>query len=97
MDELFDQQLVAANRRRAFRSADPKAGFLLDIAAAELADRLSIVERHFDEAVELHGEVVLLKYARQRILASTNKHMINVAFEGLVIYAFLHIGLGWQT
>jgi len=55
MDELFDQQLVAANRRRAFRSADPKAGFLLDIAAAELADRLSIVERHFDDAVELHG------------------------------------------
>ncbi|MGV8939090.1 MAG: methyltransferase domain-containing protein [Allorhizobium sp.] len=55
MDELFDQQRVAANRLRAMRNGDQKSAFLLDIAAAELADRLSIVERHFDEAVELHG------------------------------------------
>ena len=55
MDELFDQQRIAANRRRAMGRGDPKSAFLLDIAAAELADRLSIVERHFDEAVELHG------------------------------------------
>lgn len=55
MDMIFDRTAIAANRRRALKNADPKAAFLLDIAAAELADRLAVVERHFATAVELHG------------------------------------------
>jgi len=55
MDIVFDQDLIAANRRRALARGDGKAAFLLDIAAEELADRLSLVERSFDQAVELHG------------------------------------------
>lgn len=55
MDILFDQTLVAANRRRSLLKADPKATFLLDMAAEELAERLAVVERQFEEAVELHG------------------------------------------
>lgn len=55
MDLLFDQELVAANRRRALKAGDPRAAFLIDIAAAEIADRLSVVERTFAKGVELFG------------------------------------------
>ncbi|KQV39214.1 MULTISPECIES: methyltransferase domain-containing protein [unclassified Rhizobium] len=55
MDIVFDQDLIAARRKRALRHGDGKAGFLLDIAARELAERLNVVERRFDAAVELHG------------------------------------------
>jgi SAM-dependent methyltransferase len=55
MDHLFDPALVAARRRRAARGFDPKAGFLMDIAAEEMAFRLMAVERRFDRAVELFG------------------------------------------
>jgi SAM-dependent methyltransferase len=55
VDIVFDQTLIEARRKRAFRNDDPKAQFLLEIAARELAERLSVVERHFDKAVELHG------------------------------------------
>lgn len=55
MDKLFDLDLVTANRRRAFRNGDHKAGFLLDIAAEEMAERLGMVERRFDHAVEIGG------------------------------------------
>ncbi|WDZ75835.1 methyltransferase domain-containing protein [Ensifer adhaerens] len=55
MEKIFDQSLVEAHRARALRDADPKAGFLLDIVAQELAERVSVVERHFDRALELHG------------------------------------------
>lgn len=55
MDHLFDPALVAARRRRAARDFDPKAGFLLDIAAEELAFRLRAVERRFEQAVEIFG------------------------------------------
>ncbi|KOF17959.1 SAM-dependent methyltransferase [Ensifer adhaerens] len=55
MEIIFDQTLVEAHRRRALRNADPKAAFLLDIVAQELADRVSVVERQFDKAMELHG------------------------------------------
>lgn len=55
MDIVFDQPLIEARRRRAFLQATPKADFLLNIAAQELVDRLDVVERHFDKAVELHG------------------------------------------
>ena len=55
MEHLFDPALVAERRRRAARAFDPKAGFLLDIAAEEMAFRLMAVERRFDRAVELFG------------------------------------------
>ncbi|HTO32047.1 MAG TPA: methyltransferase domain-containing protein [Pararhizobium sp.] len=55
MDFVFDQTLIETRRKRALRNGDPKAAFLLEIAARELAERLSVVERHFDKAVELHG------------------------------------------
>jgi SAM-dependent methyltransferase len=55
MDMIFDQARIAANRHRALLRHDPKATFLLDIAAEELGERLAVVERTFDHAVELHG------------------------------------------
>lgn len=55
MDKLFEPSLVVSRRRRAARTLDPKAGFLLDIAAEEMAFRLMAVERRFDQAVELFG------------------------------------------
>lgn len=51
----FDEALIEANRRRAWNRRDDKALFLLDMAAEELADRLAIVERRFETAIELHG------------------------------------------
>lgn len=55
MDILFDQAVIERNRRRAWNRRDDKALFLLDMAAEELADRLAIVERQFESAIELHG------------------------------------------
>ncbi|WP_454853919.1 methyltransferase domain-containing protein [Rhizobium binxianense] len=55
MDIIFDKARIAANRHRALVNGDPKAAFLLDIAATELADRLVVVERTFETAAELHG------------------------------------------
>ncbi|GLR21833.1 MULTISPECIES: methyltransferase domain-containing protein [Alphaproteobacteria] len=55
MERIFDQDLVAANRLRAKRRLKPGNDFLLDIAARELAERLAIVERRFEKAIELHG------------------------------------------
>lgn len=55
MELLFDPDLVAQRRRRAARNLDPRAGFLIDIAAEEMAFRLMAVERRFDHAVELFG------------------------------------------
>lgn len=55
METLFDPSLIAQRRRRTARSFDPKAGFLLDIAAEEMSFRLMAVERHFEQAVELFG------------------------------------------
>ncbi|HEV7318188.1 MAG TPA: methyltransferase domain-containing protein [Ensifer sp.] len=69
MEKIFDQSLVEAHRARALANADPKAGFLLDIVAEELAERVSVVERHFDRALELHGYTG--QTARQ--LAATGK------------------------
>lgn len=55
MDILFDRALIEANRKRAWNKRDDKALFLLDIVAEEMADRLAIVERQFETAIELHG------------------------------------------
>lgn len=55
MDILFDPALIERHRHRAWRFGDHQAHFLLDIAATEIAERIAIVERHFDSAIELHG------------------------------------------
>jgi SAM-dependent methyltransferase len=55
MDIIFDEALAARRRERAMRQSEPSAAFLLERAAQELADRLSVVERRFETAVELHG------------------------------------------
>lgn len=55
MERIFDQELVRRNRLRAAMRAEPGADFLLRGVADELAERLLLVERRFDEAIELHG------------------------------------------
>ncbi|MDX3927623.1 MAG: methyltransferase domain-containing protein [Shinella sp.] len=55
METIFDQNLIEANRLRALSAREPGADFLLDIAARELAERLSVIERQFERGVELHG------------------------------------------
>ena len=55
MEILFDPELIEQHRRRAWQLGDRQAHFLLDLAADEIADRIAIVERHFDTAIELHG------------------------------------------
>lgn len=55
MDHLFDPALTAQRRHRAAATFDPKAGFLVDIAAEEMAFRLMAVERRFDAAAEIFG------------------------------------------
>jgi SAM-dependent methyltransferase len=55
MEILFDEKLVAQRREQAFARRADKADFLLEIAAQEMAERLSVVERQFPDAVELHG------------------------------------------
>ncbi|MDI7864259.1 methyltransferase domain-containing protein [Rhizobiaceae bacterium n13] len=57
METPFDQDLIAARRRRAVAADDRHATFLADLAAQELAERLTVVERNFDVAVELHGAI----------------------------------------
>nr|WP_316656653.1 methyltransferase domain-containing protein [uncultured Gellertiella sp.] len=55
MDALFDTDLIGQRRRRALTQPVDGADFLLRLVADELAERLAVVERHFDVAVELHG------------------------------------------
>ncbi|SME95618.1 Methyltransferase domain-containing protein [Xaviernesmea oryzae] len=55
MEILFDERLVMARRERALAQHGRNAAFLLEIASRELADRLAVVERRFETAVELHG------------------------------------------
>ncbi|MDO6964853.1 methyltransferase domain-containing protein [Rhizobium alvei] len=55
MEPLIDIALAASRRKRAAAGFDPANGFLLDLAAEELALRLSAMERHFDQGVELFG------------------------------------------
>lgn len=69
MHTIFDQARVEENRRRAMLRPGEKADFLLDIAARELAERLSVTERHFERAVELHGYTGLAA----RYMAQTGK------------------------
>ncbi len=55
MEFLFDEELLARRRERALANRTGNEDFLLDLAAREMAERLSVVERQFPHAVELHG------------------------------------------
>jgi SAM-dependent methyltransferase len=55
MEFLFDEDLLSRRRERALANHTGNADFLLDLAAGELAERLSVVERQFPRAIELHG------------------------------------------
>lgn len=55
MNELFDEALIARNRERALAQNAASSDFLLELTARELAERLAIVQRRFDDAVELFG------------------------------------------
>ena len=67
METLFDHALIDTNRRRALKGGP--AGFLLDVVARELAERLGVIERRFEHAVELHGHTG----AAARAIAATGK------------------------
>lgn len=55
MDALFDTDLIQQRRARAVRQDTEGADFLLKLAAEELSERLAVVERQFETAVEIHG------------------------------------------
>ena len=76
MDIVFDQTLISANRRRALANGDTRAAFLLEIAAQELAERLSLVERRFEQAVELHGATGIA--ARRAMATGKIGHMTRI-------------------
>lgn len=51
----FDRALLARRRLRAVRASTGGADFLLRAVAAELSERLSLVQRRFDVAADLSG------------------------------------------
>ena len=55
MDQLFDEDLLRRNRRQALSGRHGDAQFLLQRVGEELAERLSVVERRFDRALEVNG------------------------------------------
>jgi SAM-dependent methyltransferase len=52
---LFDRSLIATRRRRALERPTAGADFLIARVVEDLAERLSVVTRHFDVAVALGG------------------------------------------
>src|SRR5690606_14243476 len=53
LEQIFDRKLMIARKRRAVMAGGATADFLMERAAAELADRLFLIERRFEEAVTL--------------------------------------------
>ncbi len=76
MELIFDEDLLASRRERALANRTANADFLLDLAAGEMADRLSVVERQFPLAVELHGGTGI---AAQKAVATGKIDMIQRA------------------
>ncbi|MGZ2382138.1 methyltransferase domain-containing protein [Rhizobium brockwellii] len=83
METIFDTALIAAHRHRALVNNDAKAAFLLDIAAEEMAERLMVVERTFETAVELHGATG----ATARAVLATGKIGTMIRVESERAYA----------
>ncbi|MBT9373147.1 methyltransferase domain-containing protein [Rhizobium sp. CSW-27] len=90
MDLLFDLPLVTARRERAMARAVAGTDFLLNLAARELSERLAVVERHFDEAVELHG----CSGTAARLALSTGKIGHISRYETSNVFAVGDEGLG---
>ncbi|PYE88982.1 methyltransferase domain-containing protein [Phyllobacterium leguminum] len=63
---LFDRKLIQANRRRAMAKLGPGMDFLLARAADDLEDRLAMVERRFDLAIDIGGHTGLVAQAIAR-------------------------------
>lgn len=59
MDPIFDHPLLAMRRARALANPVRGADFLLRRSAEDMAERLSIVERHFEHPVQAHGVTAL--------------------------------------
>lgn len=103
MDIVFDTGLIEKNRMRAWRSRDDKAAFLLDITAEELADRIAIIERHFDNAVELHGAtgITAKRLLETGKVGSVRRVEIDAAFadgnEPLLVAPIEHVPLEPQS
>ena len=55
MDRLFDHSLMRQRRLRALADFQPGVDFLVRRVAEDMAERLSVVERHFDHPVQIHG------------------------------------------
>jgi hypothetical protein len=55
METIFDHDLLRRRRDRALAAAVPGADFLYRRVAADMAERLSLVERRFEHPVQLHG------------------------------------------
>jgi SAM-dependent methyltransferase len=66
MSRLFDHKIADRRRLRAHAIAKPGADFLLADAAAELCDRLAVVQRHFATAVDLMTPLPTLADALSR-------------------------------
>ncbi len=63
-EKLFDDKAGEPRRRRAMRIAAPGSDFLMERVAADLGDRLDVVERQFEKAASLfsitpHAALVL--------------------------------------
>lgn len=51
MEKLFDRKLLIANKLRALRNPVDGSDFLMRRACDDLADRLSVIDRHFEHAI----------------------------------------------
>ncbi|WP_181701072.1 methyltransferase domain-containing protein [Chthonobacter albigriseus] len=60
---LFDRRLIALRRARAIADAEPGIDFLVDLVAADIAERLSTIVRPFDTAVVIGGPTEALSRA----------------------------------
>lgn len=67
MQPIFDEGLVVQHKKRAIAAAAAGAGFLLDRAVADLAERLSTLNRQFAEAAAVFCHTAA---ARDAMLAS---------------------------
>lgn len=67
MDRIFDHELLRQRRLRALAAFEPGSDFLVRRVAEDMADRLAVVERHFDHPVLVHGG---LPHAAQQMQAA---------------------------
>lgn len=83
MPELFDLKRADQRRNRAHRLAKAGADFLLESVAAELSDRLALVQRRFEKAVDLMTPLPALADR----LASSGEHKTVLRLDRLPLPA----------